>query len=512
MLTQLFYVCFGASKDGERVVTPTIGSVVANKFRLVRELGRGSMGAVWLADHLTLDVRCAVKFMTGDASRDPNFLSRFEFEARAIAQLQSPYVVRVLDYAVDNDTPFIAMEFLQGEDLCARLSRTGRLDTQTTYRLVSQIARGLAKAHLAGVVHRDLKPENVFLAQEDDEEVAKLLDFGIAKSTAFAVHGTATQAGSLLGTPAYMSPEQARGVREIDHRSDLWSLAVITYQCLTGKLPFDSPTLGDLFALIMYEPMPVPTRVAPWLPHDFDDWWAKAAARNVEDRFSSARDLADALGDALGIAPGQPARPRVTWRGEKASVPAPSQVAAAAAPTLPPAPPSEGGDARITSTQSSLTRSLREARHLMGSPRARYVAACIGAISLAFLFAIVGTRADTHPAFAHAAIGHAATGTPIPPRAAPPATEPAPRDIAAAPSALDGIPVETLPHVVEPTLAPPSPIPRGVSATEPSQSTAARSTTESRASDSRSSAPSHPSSRKNARTTKGSSDDIDFGI
>jgi serine/threonine-protein kinase len=463
------------------------------------------MGAVWLADHLTLDVRCAVKFMTGDASRDPNFLSRFEFEARAIAQLQSPYVVRVLDYAVDNDTPFIAMEFLQGEDLCARLSRAGRLDTQTTYRLVTQVARGLAKAHLAGVVHRDLKPENVFLAQEDEEEIAKLLDFGVAKSTAFAVHGTATQAGSLLGTPAYMSPEQARGLREIDHRSDLWSLAVITYQCLTGKLPFDSPTLGDLFALIMYEPMPVPTKIAPWLPHDFDEWWAKAASRNVEDRFSSARDLADALGEALGITQGDANRTRVTWRGEKVSVPAPPEVAAA--PALPTPPPPDGADARITSTQAPLTRSLRGARQLMGSPRARYVAACIGAISVAFLLAIVGTRTDTHSSYAHAA-----SPTPIALPASPPASPPAAPAPSNPPSALDGIPVETLPHVVEPNLVPPASISRSVVSPALPQPVA-RSSSESRTSDSRSSAASHPTSRKGAHgATKGSSDDVDFGI
>lgn len=470
-------------------MTPTVGSVVANKFQLVRELGRGSMGAVWLADHLTLDVRCAVKFMTGDASRDPNFLSRFEFEARAIAQLQSPYVVRVLDYAVDKDVPFIAMEFLQGEDLCARLSRTGRLDAKATYRIVSQIARGLYKAHLAGVVHRDLKPENIFLAQEDDGEIAKLLDFGVAKSTAFAVHGTATQAGSLLGTPAYMSPEQARGVREIDHRSDLWSLAVITYQCLTGKLPFDSPTLGDLFALIMYEPMPVPTKVAPWLSSDFDLWWAKAAARNVEDRFTNARELANALADVLGVERTDTGNPAEGWRAAAASVPSSFEVSSSAV-MLPP-PSREGPDARIT-THSSLTRSLRGARHLIGSPYARYVAACLGSIAVAFVIAVVGTRVESRRPVAHAAS--------LPPPPTLPAA-PSPPAHAEPSSVLDGIPVETLPQVADPSLGPTK------------SKSAAPLQSASRSSESSSSSALRSNPRKGVQSTsKGSSDDVDFGI
>lgn len=504
MLTQLFYVGRVAPRDGERVVTPTIGSVVANKFQLVRELGRGSMGAVWLADHLTLDVRCAVKFMTGDASRDPNFLSRFEFEARAIAQLQSPYVVRVLDYAIDHDVPFIAMEFLQGEDLCARLSRSGRLDTQTTYRIVSQIARGLFKAHLAGVVHRDLKPENIFLAQEDEGEIAKLLDFGVAKSTAFAVHGTATQAGSLLGTPAYMSPEQARGLREIDHRSDLWSLAVITYQCLTGRLPFESPTLGDLFALIMYEPMPVPSKAAPWLSSDFDAWWAKAAARNVEDRFSNARELADALREALRIERGETGNRAEASRADVGAVHPPTET-----PAPVPSPgvqPAGGQDARITSTHASLTRSLRGARPFMDLARARYVAACVGAAAIAFLLALIGTRAEPRSSVAHAASTRSIELPPVPATPAPAQTR------TSSASALDGIPVETLPQVVESSFGGSASTPRG--SARNAGAAILQSASRSAGVESGSSAASRSVvTHKNARgETKGTSDDVDFGI
>ena len=278
---------------------------MGNRFELVRELGRGTMGTVWLAQHLTLEARCAVKFMSREAMRGPSFAARFELEARAIAQLSSPNVVRVIDHDLHEGTPFIAMEYLQGEDLGARIRRLGRIDSATTYSIVTQVANGLAKAHAAGIVHRDLKPENIFLAQDDDGgEVAKLLDFGVAKVTGAASwNGVAggTQAGTVLGTPAYMSPEQARGSEVVDHRADLWSLAVVAFECLTGRLPFDAPALGDLFAKILCEPLPVPSEVDPVCTAAFDRWWLKAAARNPDYRFPNAPALAEALGRALRI-------------------------------------------------------------------------------------------------------------------------------------------------------------------------------------------------------------------
>jgi eukaryotic-like serine/threonine-protein kinase len=364
-------------------VTPTIGCIVAHRFELVRELGRGTMGSVWLANHLTLNVRCAIKFMSSDSQgrEDPSFRTRFEFEARTIAQLQSPHVVRILDYALVDDVPFIAMEYLQGEDLSTRLSRVGRLDATTTYRIISQAARGLAKAHFAWLVHRDIKPENIFLAMEDDEqETVKLLDFGVAKSCAFAVEGTGTQAGMLIGTPAYMSPEQVRGNLELDHRSDLWSLAVVAYQCLTGLLPFDSPALGEMFAKIMYEAIPIPSTVAPWLTPKFDAWWARAASREVDDRFSSAHELAVALGKALDVPAGAS---EVGGTGRWLNLPLPSAPPVAISQHAVAA--SEGGSKpAFTTTQSPLTHSLRGALELMRSRSA------VGGLALV---AIVGAMA-----------------------------------------------------------------------------------------------------------------------
>jgi eukaryotic-like serine/threonine-protein kinase len=286
-------------------MNPTPGSIIANRFQLVRELGRGTMGTVWLAQHLTLDVRCAVKFMTAEAAREPVYSARFALEARAIAQIQSPNIVRVLDYDLWNGVPFIAMERLVGEDLGMRLQRVRRLDVATTRRVVSQVARGLARAHAAGIVHRDLKPENIFLAREDDDEVAKLVDFGIAKFEGRA--GRRTQVGEVLGTPAYMSPEQARCAETIDFRADLWSLGAIAFECLTGRLAFDGTSLGDIFARILFEPIPVPSHVAPDLPPAFDAWFARAVAREPVGRFAGAREMSDALERALA----EGSRPRL---------------------------------------------------------------------------------------------------------------------------------------------------------------------------------------------------------
>jgi serine/threonine protein kinase len=278
---------------------PVEGEIIAKRFRLVRQLGHGSMGSVWLAHHLTLDVPCAVKFIASEAANELNLRARFQFEARTIALVKSPNVVKVLDYDVSAAQPaYIAMEFLEGEDLWSHLQRVRRLDAENTYAIVSQVARGLSRAHAAGVIHRDLKPENVFLAREGDERMAKLLDFGVAKWTTCAPFDIAD---NLVGTPEYMSPEQALSSLHTDYHSDLWSLAVIAYQCLTGRLPFTGTTTAETLSRIAIEPVPVPSDIADGVSADFDRWWARATSRTIERRFQSASELADALGRALGI-------------------------------------------------------------------------------------------------------------------------------------------------------------------------------------------------------------------
>ena len=271
------------------------GTVIAGKYRLEQPLARGGMGAVWVARHLQLDMLVAVKLMDPQIGESLDGRARFEREARAVAQIQSPNVVRVHDYGVHDGTPYLAMELLQGEDLGARLQRLKHLPLPVVADLVAQLSRALRKAHEAGIVHRDLKPANVFLAQDDDAEVVKVLDFGVAKKIGVGEAGEATRTGVVMGSVHYMSPEQARGARDIDHRSDLWAIGVIAYRCLVGRLPFPGAQLGDVIVKICSEPLPLPSTVVPGLGPEVDAFFTRALARAPEDRFPTARDLAAAL-------------------------------------------------------------------------------------------------------------------------------------------------------------------------------------------------------------------------
>jgi serine/threonine-protein kinase len=275
--------------------------VVADRFRLVRMIGRGGMGSVWQAVHIALDQPCAVKFIEGELANVAEAHARFEREAKAAAQLRSPHVVQILDHGVWQGRPYIAMELLDGEDLAKALAKAGgKLPPAQVNAIVQQVCRALTKAHQVGIVHRDLKPDNIFLVNDDDRQIVKILDFGVAKQRSQVIDGTNTKTGVMLGTPYYMSPEQAQGIKTVDARSDLWSLAVIVYQCITGKLPFESEALGDLLVKIIVSPIPVPSQVAA-VPPGFDEWWAKAAQRAPENRFQTAKDFANALALALGV-------------------------------------------------------------------------------------------------------------------------------------------------------------------------------------------------------------------
>jgi len=276
--------------------------VLAGRYRLEVRLGQGGMGAIWRAEHLVLQAPVAVKLIDREAVPDEDTLSRFLREAKSAAALRSPHVVQIIDYGVEGPIPFMVMELLEGENLAQRLKRTRRLSRQDTARVLTHVGRAVGRAHEAGIVHRDLKPENVFLVKNEDDEIAKVLDFGVAKveQAALGPEGTRTRTGSILGTPYYMSPEQAQGNKTVDSRSDLWALGVIAFECLTGKRPFYSDGLGDLVLTICVRDLPVPSDVAP-VPLGFDAWFAKACARAPENRFQSARELTEALREALGL-------------------------------------------------------------------------------------------------------------------------------------------------------------------------------------------------------------------
>ena len=274
---------------------------VTPSVRLVSKLGAGGMGAVWIADHTALNTSVVVKFMLVGLDSSASARTRFKREAEAASQVKSPHVVQTFDYGVTADgLPFIVMEHLEGRDLAAEISARGALDPVTVIAIVTQVAKALTKAHAAGLLHRDIKPDNIFLCQSESEDdlFVKLLDFGIAKS--HAVEGEAeldaqTKTGQVIGTPFYMSPEQVTAQKIIDLRSDLWSLAVVAFEALTGQRPYDGPSFGALAVKIATTDAPRPSATNPALPPSVDAWFAQACAREPAARFGSARELAEKL-------------------------------------------------------------------------------------------------------------------------------------------------------------------------------------------------------------------------
>jgi serine/threonine-protein kinase len=259
------------------------------------------MGSVWVAEHLGLRSRVAVKLINQDLASSPQAVRRFEQEARAAATLRSPHVVQVLDFGVDAGSPYLVMELLEGENLGAYLREHERLEPRHAWTVLEQVGRAMSRAHAQGFVHRDLKPDNIFLVDDDDTFFVKVLDFGIAKALEPTATGTGlalTKSGALLGTPHHMSPEQAES-RPVDARSDLWSLGVVTFECLTGLLPFEGDSLPALLRAICYDPIVVPSKVAS-VPAGFDAWFARAVARDPDQRFQSARELVEQLEPLLG--------------------------------------------------------------------------------------------------------------------------------------------------------------------------------------------------------------------
>ncbi len=319
------------------------GKIVAGKYRLERTLARGGMGSVWMARHLQLDMLVAIKFMDATAMDSSEARARFEREAKAAAQLQSPHVVHVHDYGMVGPTPYIVMELLQGEDLGARLRREKRLSIMEVSRILTQVGRALKKAHEAGLIHRDLKPANIFIARtDDDEEVVKVLDFGVVKRYGHAATET-TQTGIVVGSVHYMSPEQARGSRDLDIRSDVWSLGVLAFRAIVGQHPFPGEQVGDVIVKVCSDPIPKPSDLAPDLGAEVDAFFARALARNPLDRFQSARDFANELALLAGTAPMMATG---IW---------PLAPAARAAPPAAPPPPPQRSRASVIREDEALT-------------------------------------------------------------------------------------------------------------------------------------------------------------
>jgi serine/threonine protein kinase len=263
------------------------------RYRIVKELGRGTMGVVYQAHDPQIDRMLALKVLRPDRVTSESFVARFLKEARAIGRLSHAHIVTIYDVGEDHGTVFIAMEYLKGEPL-NDVVRSGRLTVPQCVEIARQVAETLDFAHRQGIVHRDIKPSNIILSEDNQ---VKLTDFGIARIEDIAA-GQQTQTGVILGTPVYMSPEQAMG-QKVDGRSDLFSVGVILYETVVGRRPFGGSNIAAIFQSITHETPEAPAAIARSIPQRLSDLILKSLAKDPAQRFQSGRQMAEALSTVL---------------------------------------------------------------------------------------------------------------------------------------------------------------------------------------------------------------------
>jgi tRNA A-37 threonylcarbamoyl transferase component Bud32 len=275
------------------------GQILDGKYRIVRVLGVGGMGAVYEGENTRIHRRVAIKVLHAEVAKKAEIVQRFEREAQAAGRIGSEHIVEVLDLGnLPSGERYMVMEFLDGVSLTDRIKQQGHLPPEILGPLLAQLLAGLGAAHEAGIVHRDLKPDNVFLVRRASGDFVKLLDFGVSKFSALGDDFSMTKTGAVMGTPYYMSPEQARG-QPIDPRSDLYSVGVVAYQALTGRVPFQAETFNELLFKIALETPPALETVVPGMDPGFAGIVRRAMEREPAARFQSAAEFFQAVSSWL---------------------------------------------------------------------------------------------------------------------------------------------------------------------------------------------------------------------
>ncbi|MCB9704810.1 MAG: serine/threonine protein kinase [Myxococcales bacterium] len=293
-----------SSFPSERQTAPSSinpGDVLGDRYRVIERLGKGGMGEVFLAEHVAIGRPVAIKTLSGDFHERPELARRFLQEARTASQIRHRNVVDITDFGyTDRGAPFFVMELLEGEDLKSILRRERTLPWPRIVAIVTQVCAALGAAHARGVIHRDMKPDNVFAVRDGDDEVIKVLDFGIAKITAGEEVGEATRTGVLLGTPHYMSPEQAQD-DPLDARSDVYAVGVLLFRMTTGRLPFRGKSFMKVLGQQINDAPPDPLELAPpgLLTPERAAIILRCLAKRPEERFQSAEELAATLRASL---------------------------------------------------------------------------------------------------------------------------------------------------------------------------------------------------------------------
>jgi serine/threonine-protein kinase len=282
-----------------------VGEIIRRRYRLDRFIGVGGTGSVWRGSQLEAGIPVAIKLLGREHLRSRVVRARFAQEVEAVSRFRSRFVVRFFEHGeTSGGIPYSVMELLSGETLEQRLLRYGRLPLEEVVRFTLQVARGLSLAHSHGVVHRDVKPSNIFLHESEEPDlgrIAKLIDFGVAKVENRADRSWVTLSGHVLGTPAYMSPEQALGQPSVDARSDLFSLGMVVFHLLTGVTPYEGDGYGQLLLAVCTQPLPRLLERAPGLPPALEAWFQRACAREPDARFQKAQDFARELLLASGF-------------------------------------------------------------------------------------------------------------------------------------------------------------------------------------------------------------------
>ncbi len=283
----------------------TAGTLIAGKYRVERELGRGGMGVVVAATHVDLDQRVAIKILQKSAALSPDALARFLREARAAAKIRSEHVTRVMDVGkLDDGLTYIVMEYLEGSDLSDLVRQEGQVRISAAVDYVLQACEGIAAAHAAGIIHRDIKPANLFVARQPGRpNTIKILDFGVSKISDNgngANDGSATQTGQVFGSPLYMSPEQLDSAISVDGRTDIWALGVVLFELLAGKPPFQGKSSANIMSAVLRDPAPKLRSLRPDVPAALEEVVARCLEKDREFRYATVIDLAEAIAPFCG--------------------------------------------------------------------------------------------------------------------------------------------------------------------------------------------------------------------
>ena len=304
--------------DGEHspdVADPLIGQTIADRYRIVALLGRGGMGVVYKVEHVHIGKFMAMKLLHGELARDRNTVKRFQREADAASRLSHPNTVAVFDFGRSEGLMYLVMEYLDGRDLGQLVRDEGHLEFARVAKIGAQVCASVSEAHGIGIVHRDIKPENVMIVGREDRDIAKVLDFGLAKLRDHQGNVTVTRAGHIVGTPYYMPPEQIRG-EEVDQRGDIYAIGAMLYKACTGAPPFVANTPMGVLTKHLTEPLILPSaRSGVYIPPMADQIIGRAMSKEPADRFQSADDMREALASYLASTGNEVADPALRSQG-----------------------------------------------------------------------------------------------------------------------------------------------------------------------------------------------------